>query len=221
MKRIILVASFAFAGMSTYLNAGGFGVNAGVLFGGQTKVNLSGAESATGATTDTEKKVDNEAGFMIGAGYMHDFSDKFLGMIGIGYSSQKTSGKLNFATKAGTTWVAADNNTATTSAFDLKLGVQFAVVKDFNIGVALTYPLWAEIKGDGSFDNRTGADTYKLDGSLGIDFNLAYMFTKNFSANLGYSFLNTSDSNNNGTNGVALSISSSVSRFVFGVGYNF
>ena len=102
----------------------------------------------------------------------------------------------------------------------MKLGVRFAVMKDFNIGVALT-TLFGQIKRVMVLlITEQEQILISLMGVL-VDINLAYMFTKNFSANLGYSFLTNTSNNNGGTNGVALSISSSVSRFVFGLGYMF
>lgn len=220
MRKLILVAAFAFAGATTCLQAG-FQVGAGALFGGKTKVSLSGLTSAHGGTANQDFEVDNDVGFYIGGSYVHDFSEKFAGTLGLSYSSQKTTGKINAAKYTAGTFVSNDNNTATTKAFDLRAGVQFKVIKDLNVSVALTFPVWAELKGDGTIDNLTGADTYELDGSLGVDLNVAYMFTKNFSANLGYSFLNTQDGDHNGGNNKNISVASSVGRFVFGVAYTF
>ncbi len=220
MRRVILIASLAFAGLSSYVQASGFRLGADVLFGGQTKVDLSGLHSATGSATNTEYKVDNDAGFMIDGSYVYDFNDRFSGFLGLAFTTQETSGKVNAAiTTLGNSLVSTDNGTVTTSSFDIRLGVQVGLMKDFTLGVALTLPLSANI--NGSLDNETGKDDYKLAGGVGVDFDLGYSFSKSFSANLGYSFLNTDDSDGKGGNNKDLSVASAVDRWKFGVSYIF
>ncbi len=218
MRRIILVELLAFIALSSFALANGFRLGADALFGGQTKISISGTGSATGNAANEDFEADNALGFMVGGSYYYDFSDKFFALLGVTYTSQETEEVMNMAKASGTSWVAGDNGTVKTSSVDIQIGGQ-AKADDFSLGLVVTFPVWAQVRG--AIDNTTGKDDYDLAGGLGLDFNIDYSFTENFSTNIGYSFLNTSDSGDKGDNNRELSVASSVDRWKFGVYYTF